>query len=252
VLVLGLDTSSPAVTVALIESDDAPPVPPPGLKAGESFVTSRPAPTAIAAQTEVAVNRHGELLAPMIASVMTAAGVAADALDAIAVGLGPGPFTGLRVGIMTAKAMGDALDIPVYGECSLDVIARELGYAAYDDDNDEEHGYVVMSDARRKQVYWATYDPYGHRVDGPEIGRPADVAEELRGRIAHVAGAGALLYRDTFHDFTVIERSPYPSAATLAEMAWMRRREPADVLAPMYLRRPDAQPPGAPKRVTPV
>lgn len=254
-LVLGFDTSSPAVTVAAFDMD--PPRIPDGidLQPGQSIVVAANGRSRLAVErTEIAANRHGELLAPMITAVLDEAGASASDVTAIGVGLGPGPFTGLRIGIVTAKAMGDALGIPVYGECSLDVIAAKLGFAAYDDDNDEEHGYVVMSDARRKQVYWATYDPYGRRVDGPELGRPADVAETLRGRILHVAGAGALLYRDDFAGFIVIEHSPYPSAATLAEHAWRRqlKREPGDDLTPMYLRRPDAQPPGAPKKVTPV
>lgn len=213
-----------------------------------------PGPSLLASRTEVATNRHGELLAPMIDAVLAEAGTTVARISTIGVGLGPGPFTGLRVGVVTAKAMGDALGIPVYGECSLDVIARDLTGLAWDDDTDEECDYVVMSDARRKQVYWATYTFTGARIDGPEIGTPQDLAAQLTGDIRYVGGAGALLYRDVFADFTVIAHSPYPSAATLAESAsrnW-RLREPAGELEPMYLRRPDARPPGTPKKVTPV
>jgi tRNA threonylcarbamoyladenosine biosynthesis protein TsaB len=254
VLVLAFDTSSPAVTVALVEYDTTPPTPPPGITPGESFVTFASPPHVLAEQTEIATNRHGELLAPLIVRVVKAADADVRDLDAIGVGLGPGPFTGLRVGIVTAKAMGDVLGIPTYGECSLDVIASRLGFAAYDDENDEEHGYVVMSDARRKQVYWATYDPIGRRLDGPDIGRPSDLAASLRGRTSHLAGAGALLYGQQFDDFTIIHDHPYPSAAELGVMVAGRlwRTPLSDDLTPMYLRRPDAQPPGAPKKVTPA
>jgi tRNA threonylcarbamoyl adenosine modification protein YeaZ len=252
VLVLAFDTSTSAVTVAVLDFE-APTIPP-GLKPGETFSGSVAGPKTLAERTEVAANRHGELLAPLINEVLVAAGTAAHELTAIGVGLGPGPFTGLRVGIVTAKAMGDALGIPTYGECSLDVIANRLGLAAYDHDNDVEHGYVVMSDARRKQVYWAEYDSIGQRVGELDIAHPIDVADAIRGRISHVAGAGALLYRDVFADFTVIERDPYPSASNLAELVMGRllARKPSEALTPLYLRRPDAQPPGPPKQVTPV
>jgi tRNA threonylcarbamoyl adenosine modification protein YeaZ len=252
--VLAFDTSTPAVTVALVEYDDTPPTPPPGTKPGESFVMSRSGPYALAERVEVESNRHGELLAPLIRSVLEDADVNVREVGAVGVGLGPGPFTGLRVGIVTAKALGDALGIPTYGECSLDVMASRLGFAAYDDDNDIEHGYVVMSDARRKQVYWATYNPIGSRVGGPDLARPADVVAALSGRVSHVAGAGALLYRDVFDGFTIIEHHPYPSAAELGSMVAGRlwRKPAGDELVPMYLRRPDAQPPGPPKVVTPV
>jgi tRNA threonylcarbamoyladenosine biosynthesis protein TsaB len=238
----------------VVEWDEAPPTRPPGIKPGESFVVAGQGPSVLAARTDVATNRHGELLAPMIDTVLDEAGASPMQLSAIGVGLGPGPFTGLRVGIVTAKAMGDALGIPVFGECSLDVIARDLSGLAWDDDTDEECGYVVMTDARRKQVYWATYNFTSMRIDGPEITAPRDLADQLAGEIRYVGGAGALLYRDLFAEFTVLERSPYPSATTLAEQAWHRwlLREPAGDLEPMYLRRPDVQQPGTPKRVTPA
>jgi tRNA threonylcarbamoyl adenosine modification protein YeaZ len=215
VLVLTLDTSTPAVTAAVSELLD------PGRL-----------PERLASRTEVATNRHGELLAPMIDELLREAGVSTGDLGAVGVGLGPGPFTGLRVGIMTAAALGDALDLPVYGECSLDVIASPL--------DSDEFSYAVLTDARRKQVYWAAYDEVGGRTDGPDVATPADLAAQLAGRVSHVAGAGAIAYREHFADFTVIESGAYPDAAVLAD------------LTPLYLRRPDAQPPGRPKQVTPA
>jgi tRNA threonylcarbamoyl adenosine modification protein YeaZ len=228
VLVLTLDTSTPAVTAAL------------------SGVVPERAVTTLASRHEVAVNRHGELLAPMIERVLREANVAPADLDAVGVGLGPGPFTGLRVGIMTAAAMGDALGRPVYGACSLDVI----GYSVRSND----FSFAVLTDARRKQVYWASYDEIGGRIDGPDIGTPAAVAEQLAGRVTHVAGSGAMLYREQLTSFTVVEGHEYPNAAVLPQLltAKILDRAPGDDLTPLYLRRPDATPPGRPKQVTPA
>jgi tRNA threonylcarbamoyl adenosine modification protein YeaZ len=228
VLVLTLDTSTPAVTVAV--SDVTP----------ERAVSTR------ASRHEVAVNRHGELLAPMIDAVLREAGAAPRDLEAVGVGLGPGPFTGLRVGIMTAAAMGDALGIPVYGDCSLDVIARPVCSGDF--------RYAVMTDARRRQVYWASYDETGGRVEGPELAAPADLAAHLAGLVTHVAGSGAKLYREQLAGLTVVEGHDYPDAAVLAGLLSGRvlAGVPGDELTPLYLRRPDATPPGRPKQVTPA
>jgi tRNA threonylcarbamoyl adenosine modification protein YeaZ len=228
VLVLTLDTSTPAVTAAV------------------SRVGSREMVTTLAAGTEVANNRHGELLAPMIEAVLVEAEAEPGDLAAIGVGLGPGPFTGLRVGIMTAAAMGDALGIPVYGECSLDVISSSLPRGA--------NPFAVLTDARRKQVYWASYDHTGARVEGPDIATPADLAAHLTGRVTQVIGAGALAYREHFDDFTIVEEPAYPDAAALGRLIAPKVAiaAPADDLTPLYLRRPDATPPGRPKQVTPV
>jgi tRNA threonylcarbamoyl adenosine modification protein YeaZ len=224
VLVLAFDTSSPAVTVAIVQDD----------RATRSDLV------------EIATNRHGELLAPLIRAALDEAGVAPRDLSAIGVGLGPGPFTGLRVGIVTAKAMGDALGIPTYGVCSLDVIAEVHGL--------EGGPFAVLSDARRKQVYWALYGEAGERLEGPEIGHPGDVADLLRGRTTMLAGAGAALYADVFSGFDITRFGEYPGAIDLGWLVTDRllAGDPGDDLTPLYLRRPDAQPPGQPKRVTPV
>jgi tRNA threonylcarbamoyl adenosine modification protein YeaZ len=242
VLVLAFDTSTPAVTVAVVEVGGSLRDPSGAASFGPGDLESQ----TLAERTEIATNRHGELLAPLIREVLATAGTSPSDLDAIGVGLGPGPFTGLRVGIVTAKAMGDALGVATYGECSLDVMAR--GYPRGGDP------FAVLTDARRKQVYWARYDGAGARLDGPELGRPADVAELLRGRAAVVAGAGAELYRADFAGFEVAQVYPYPKASELARMGGSvpGRSLPSDGLEPLYLRRPDAQPPGRPKQVTPA
>jgi tRNA threonylcarbamoyladenosine biosynthesis protein TsaB len=211
VLLLGFDTSTPAVTVALHD--------------GTAVVAER---------TVVDARRHGELLAPGIAHVLAAAGASASDLTALAVGVGPGPFTGLRVGLMTARALSEALAIPVTGVCSLDILAAAVTSA---------EPFVVATDARRKEVYWATYDRDGLRIDGPRVEKPVDV--EWRGPSY---GAGALMYPAAFTD----ARQPdLPSARVLAQLV---ASGTALVLPPdpLYLRRPDAVEPPARKVVTPV
>jgi tRNA threonylcarbamoyl adenosine modification protein YeaZ len=206
VLLLAFDTSTPAVTVALHDGTQI-----------------------LASHTVVDARRHGELLAPGIAQVLADARCSASDLTGIAVGVGPGPFTGLRIGLMTARAMGDALTIPVSGVCTLDVIAAAVVSA---------QPFLVATDARRREVYWATYDARSARIDGPHVERPADVV--WRGP---AYGAGALMYPETFVNSLQPE---YPDAGVLASMVASGR---AVVLPPdpLYLRRPDAVEP-SPRR----
>jgi tRNA threonylcarbamoyl adenosine modification protein YeaZ len=193
---------------------------------------------------ESAPNRHGERLMPLVNDTMRRAGVAMRDLNAVGVGIGPGPFTGLRVGIVTAAALGDALGVPVYGMCSLDAIAESFAGG---------RAFAVVTDARRRQVYWATYDADGRRVDGPRVDEPAEVATQLVAHTNVVVGAGATMYAETFASFELIG-DRYPDASALAASARARRNasETADVLEPLYLRRPDAVPPAALKKVTPA
>jgi tRNA threonylcarbamoyl adenosine modification protein YeaZ len=212
VLVLGLDTSTPAVSVALVDTDG-------GLLAECVVVDAR---------------RHGELLAVGIQTVLRDAGVDRRQLGAVAVGLGPGPFTGLRVGVVTAATLSDALSIPAYGTCSLD----SLGSGRR----------VAMTDARRREVYWARYDEGGVRIEGPAVARPADLAPQLHG--IPVMGDGALAYRDLLVGLDVRPEPRYPSAVALVDVQLPRFGTTAAQLVPLYLRRPDAEQPGPPKRVT--
>jgi tRNA threonylcarbamoyl adenosine modification protein YeaZ len=236
---LALDTSTPAVTVAVCAIDADP--------AETAAMTAIAEPvTVVAAQREVAANRHGELLAGLVGKVLADAGVEPSDLAAVAVGVGPGPFTGLRVGVVTAKAMGDALGVPVYGECSLRLFAAQP-------DRPELDRIGVATDARRRQVYWAV-DDRSQCVAGPEIGTAEQAAEAFAAAgVQQVAGEGPQLYPEQFAGFEVLE-DVYPSALTLAELVAARVRvgAPSDDVTPMYLRRPDAVPPGRPKRVTPA
>lgn len=223
-LLLAVDTSSDVVSAAVVDVADAGACP-------------------VAQRDARASNRHGELLAALIEELLPESGVAPSSLAAVAAGLGPGPFTGLRVGVMTAASFADALGIPVYGVCSLDAIAGSRARPG---------PFLVCTDARRKQVYWARYDERGRRVDGPDLARPDDLAERLRDDVSVVVGAGAVLYAQEFAAYTVVDG--YPTAAGVIALVADRVRhgDPSDVLEPMYLRRPDARPPGAPKKVTPA
>ena len=180
--------------------------------------------------------KHGEQLAPLIERCLLDVGAVRQDLTAIGVGVGPGPFTGLRVGLVTARTLGFVLEIPVYGVCSLDVLAVEAvdtGAVASD--------FVVATDARRKEVYLATYDAAGARLDGPVVLKPADAATA-----SPVVGEGAALYPEAFPTAAGPTR---PSAGWLARVITEERAELLDP-EPLYLRRPDAVEPSARKQVS--
>jgi tRNA threonylcarbamoyl adenosine modification protein YeaZ len=222
VLVLALDTSTAAVTAGVVEVLDA-----------ESE------PQVRAEQVQIDPRGHAELLAPAITACLSAAGTTPAGLAAIVAGTGPGPYTGLRVGLVTAAVLAEVLAIPTYGVGSLDAIALA---------NPGPGELLVASDARRREVYWARYDADGGRSAGPGVAPPAEVP---LGAAAAMAGAGTQLYREAFglpqrpHD--------YPTVAALVGCAAdrIRTRAPGEVLQPRYLRRPDAVAPGPAKRVSP-
>jgi tRNA threonylcarbamoyladenosine biosynthesis protein TsaB len=209
VLLLGLDTATPAVTVAVCDGGRV-----------------------LAESTAPDDRRHGELLAPAIQSVLREAGVTVGDLAGIAVGVGPGPFTGLRVGLVTARMLGAVVGVPVHGVCTLDALALDSGIDGL---------FRVATDARRKEVYWAAYDGSSAltRVDGPHVDRPAEVAWN-----GPVVGPGPQLYPDAFPD----GRGPVrPSAGALCR--WVSDGHPTLDPAPLYLRRPDVTEPAPRKTV---
>jgi len=218
---LALDTATPAMTVAVHD--------------GSRVVADR---------VTVGSRGHGELLAAMIEQVLADAGAVRGDLDAIAVGTGPGPYTGMRAGLVTARVLASALAVPAVGVCTLDVIARGAIGAA------DGREYVVASDARRKEVYWARYTPAGERVGDPAVAVPAVLAGQI-GPDCPVAGQGPELYPELAGEPIP---PPYPDAGLLAEIAAQRLAHgaPDGPPEPLYLRRPDARVPGKPKRVTPV
>lgn len=180
--------------------------------------------------------RAGELLAPAVARVLAAA---PGGVDAIAVGLGPGPFTSLRVGIATAAALADAHGIPAYGACSLDLLAAA--------------DTVVVQDARRREVYWAAYGGAGQRVSGPHVQAPAELAARLPAG-SRLVGAGALLHAEALGLDPAVVPALLPSAGALWGLVVPRAAAgaPPDALTPLYLRRPDATLAAARKPVVPA
>lgn len=220
VLLLALDTATPAVTVAVHDGS-----------------------AILAEVSSVDARRHGELLAAFVGEAMRKAGAGFADLTAIGVGIGPGPYTGLRAGVVTARALGSALAIRTDGICSLDVIAAQA-VAHRGTGQADGSDFLVVTDARRREVYWARYRPDGERVAGPLVSRPADLPGGLP-----VAGEAGLLPAEL--GSPVLEPR-YPSAVVLANLAAARLLAgvPPDLAEPLYLRRPDAREPGRPKRVT--
>lgn len=212
-MLLAFDTATPLVSVALHDGEDVV----------VEHVSDQPM-------------KHGEQLAPLIERAMSDAGIGRLDITAIAVGCGPGPFTGLRVGLVTARTLALVLEIPVYGVCSLDVLAIEAA-----DSGAVTSDFLVATDARRKEVYLAAYDAAGVRLDGPTVVMPGAAASELP-----VVGEGAVLYPDAFgHPAGPLR----PSAGWLARVVTGERAALLDP-EPLYLRRPDATEPTRAKRVT--
>lgn len=213
-MLLAFDTATPFVSVALHDGEDVV----------VELRSDRPM-------------KHGEQLAALIEQALHQAGIARQDLSAIGVGVGPGPFTGLRVGLVTARTLAYVLEIPVYGVCSLDVLAVE----AVETGAVSAKEFLVATDARRKEVYVARYDERGARLTGPVVDKPAALATD-----DPVAGEGAALYPEAFPHRT---GPAAPSAGWLARVVTDRRAELLDP-EPLYLRRPDAVAPGKPKRVS--
>jgi tRNA threonylcarbamoyl adenosine modification protein YeaZ/ribosomal-protein-alanine acetyltransferase len=200
VIVLALDTATPAVTAGVVRRD-----------AGEHL---------LAEHVTVDARAHAETLTPNILAALADSGTAMADLDAVVVGCGPGPFTGLRVGMATAAALGHALDIPVYSACSLDAIGvRTRG------------DVLVVTDARRRELYWARYRD-GIRIEGPAVNAPADVPCEGANAVAGSADHAAM-----FPLPRLDAEHPTPVGLVRA-VDWTADPGP---LVPLYLRRPDAK-----------
>ena len=203
-LLLALDTAGPVVSVAVHD--------------GTSVLGSATGEGAMA---------HGELLAPAISRALEESGAAPADLTDVVVGVGPGPFTGLRVGVVTALSLAQTLGLAAHGVCSLDAV--EVGRAGE---------YLVAIDARRREVYWARYVD-DRRVDGPHVDRPAELASRHPG--VPVVGRGALLHADHLVAAGGSQSRLDPSAELMAD-AVVGRRVDLLPLEPLYLRRPDATP----------
>ena len=197
-VVLAIDTATPAVTAGIVTDGDL-----------------------LAERVNVDARAHAERLTPNVLGALADAGLRMADLHAVVVGCGPGPFTGLRVGMATAAAYGHALDVPVHGVCSLDAIGGQTTGET-----------LVVTDARRREVYWARYRD-GVRIDGPAVNAPADVdpgaAWAVAGSPEHAALFGLPLCEPSY---------PTPAGLVAAVTEWSDN--PA-ALVPLYLRRPDAK-----------
>jgi tRNA threonylcarbamoyl adenosine modification protein YeaZ len=197
-LVLAIDTATPAVTAGVVADGEL-----------------------VAERVTVDPRAHAERITPNVLGALADAGLSMTDLGAVVVGCGPGPFTGLRVGMATAAAYGHALGIPVYGVCSLDAIGGQTTGET-----------LVVTDARRREVYWARYRD-GIRTGGPAVDAPADVdpgvAEAVAGSPEHAALFGLPVCEPSY---------PTPAGLVAAVTEWCG--SPARLL-PLYLRRPDAK-----------
>ena len=211
-LLLAIDTSTTAITVAVHDGSRA-----------------------VAEATTLDARGHAEHLAPGIDRVLAEAGATPNDLTDVACGLGPGPFTGLRVGIVTARTLALVTGARLHGLCSLDALAFQAAVGGE---------LLVATDARRKEVYWARYAPGAtgipERLEGPHVTTPADLPEEAAALPA--VGRGPLLYPGVFA--RPLEGPLDVSAAALADLVVRRLAtgEPLDEHEPYYLRRPDAAP----------
>jgi tRNA threonylcarbamoyl adenosine modification protein YeaZ len=200
-VILAIDTATPAVMAGIVRHG------------GDSI-------DVLAERITIDARAHAEQLTPNVLAALDDAGITVNDLNSVVVGCGPGPFTGLRVGMATAAAYGHALGIPVYGVCSLDAIGI-----------DTAGDVLVVTDARRREVYWARYHD-GLRTEGPAVNAPADVSTDAS------AVAGSPDHAAMFS----LPRQPavYPTASGLARVVdWTAPPQP---LIPLYLRRPDAKP----------
>jgi tRNA threonylcarbamoyl adenosine modification protein YeaZ len=197
-LVLAIDTATPAVTAGVVADGEL-----------------------VAERVTVDPRAHAERITPNVLGALADAGLSMTDLGAVVVGCGPGPFTGLRVGMATAAAYGHALGIPVYGVCSLDAIGGQTTGET-----------LVVTDARRREVYWARYRD-GIRTGGPAVDAPASVdpgvAEAVAGSPEHAALFGLPVFEPSY---------PTPAGLVAAVTEWSG--SPARLL-PLYLRRPDAK-----------
>lgn len=183
-------------------------------------VTDDLASEALARRSVFSPRGHAELLSGLVKEAMDEAGAARADVTAVVAGTGPAPFTGLRVGLVTARMLALAWNVPLYGVCSLDALGVE------------HPNSLVLSDARRREVYWARYRD-GVRVAGPDVAAPVDV-EVQQGEA--LVGRGGVLYPDAFPG--AVEADPDP--LLLAREA-LRRHAAGEELPtePLYLRRPD-------------
>ncbi len=207
-LVLGIDTAT-VVNVGLARGGDV-----------------------LAVGTVFDARAHAEQLVPLVNRCLSDGGRRFAEVDHLVVGMGPGPFTGLRVGIATAQILAAVGSLPLHGVCSLDVIA-----AHYVDQWGPGDDFIVATDARRREVYWARYAASSARLDGPHVGSPTDLPD------LPVVGPAAELYRDR------LSVTPGPRALDPGVLARVGLGLPSVGNQPLYLRRADVTEPTRRKSV---
>ncbi len=209
-VILGIDTSSALTSVAIIDDDGG----------------------VVVAREHLDPRRHAEVIGPMLAEVVAAA----PRPVVVACGVGPGPYTGLRVGIASALAFGSAWEVPVHGLCSLDAVAAQAL---------AEHPGLPVSvavDARRSEVYWARYDAHGRRIEGPRVGPAAPSDGDVVTGHPHAVWVARRVQQLLAAGTAVAEVVVPLDAHGQDTGATARALSGAELLPPrpLYLRRPDA------------
>lgn len=209
-MILALDTSSALTSVAVVDGD-----------------------AVVAERSHLDPRRHAEVFAPLLAEVL--AEVDPASIVAVACGVGPGPYTGLRVGIVGALALGSVWEVPVLGVCSLDAVAAAAQARA-------QGPVTVTVDARRSEVYWAEYDADGVRRRGPRVAPAASVAADVVDALPQAAWIARCAARAlAAGEVPVVTDLPLDThgedtGSTADALAGARLLQPR----PLYLRRPDA------------
>jgi tRNA threonylcarbamoyladenosine biosynthesis protein TsaB len=223
---LGLDTSTPASAACLLRAD------------GQSFEVA-PAPARL-----LDGPAHARELMPAVAEAMERAGVGFGELDAIAVGVGPGSFTGLRIGVATARALASARGLELRPVSSLSALAAGMRVAGRDE------ALLPLIDARRGELFAALHDPAGELLWPPFVATPEAVAQRVReaDRSVRAAGDGSIRFRGVLEASGIRvdpdeSRSHVVSALNVCRIAQAVPGEPPEAVLPEYLRAPDAKTP---------
>jgi tRNA threonylcarbamoyladenosine biosynthesis protein TsaB len=186
--------------------------------------------------------RHAELLAPAIEHITRMAGVGTQQIGRVAVDIGPGLFTGLRVGVATAKALAAALDIPIVGCSSLELLAYPH--------RRQDRAVASVIDAKRGEIFWALFQPGESGVSpisDPTVSAPDALVSAIRDVSGPVlaVGDGARRYADALAPLADVELAgaadDHPSAVVLLELAATRPSVPLDEITPLYLRGADVR-----------
>ncbi len=201
--------------------------------------------TIVAHRLKAMPKGHAEALVPMIEEVQAETGFTFEGLDAFAVTVGPGTFTGLRVGLATARGLAVAADKPLVGITTLEAIAWPARQEA-----SEGAAIAAAFDARRNEVYLQCFTSEGEALTEPALVSLDDVSARVPDQPLLCVGTGADLVRDCLqghgHDVDLATASALPDAQAVAEIAARRPADKGRLPSPLYLRAPDAKLPANP------